>query len=136
MHRYVLGLRKYDGFRVDHRDGDTLNNTRGNLRVGSASHNGQNRRSQWRPRFGYRGTWRTPCDHWTAYGTVNRKRRLLGTFSSERDAAVAAANFRADAMPFSVEAEHRRRGLPVLYEGPHATPASEVVAATDERMSW
>lgn len=120
MHRFVLGLRRHDGQRVDHRDGNPLNNSRSNLHVGTASDNGQNRKRQWRAMFGYRGTWRTRSGRWLAYATLDRKRRCLGTFASEREAALVAASFRAERMPLSVEAERRERGLPVLYQGPLA----------------
>jgi hypothetical protein len=124
MHRFILGLTKGQEGRVDHRDGDPLNNTRANLRLGDASGNGQNRSAQWRPKFGYRGTYRNARGRWTAYATLNRRRRALGSFSREVDAALVAASFRANHMPCSIEAERRQRGLPILYQGPYGLGAS------------
>src|SRR4051794_21176196 len=121
MHRFVLGLRKGQDGRVDHRDGDPLNNMRANLRLGDASGNGQNRSAQWRPRFGYRGTYRNARGRWSAYATLNRRRHVLGGFTRELDAALVAASFRAINMPCSIEAERRERGLSILYQGPYGS---------------
>lgn len=43
MHRLLMGLKTGNGGLVDHKDGDSLNNRRGNLRMSSWSLNGANR---------------------------------------------------------------------------------------------
>jgi hypothetical protein len=115
----IMGLKKGDRLHVDHLDSDPLNNRRSNLRVGTASMNGQNR-TQWRSSHGYRGTWRTPAGSWTAFATMARVRNCLGTYATEKEAALVAATFRAENMPWSPEAERKAQGLPLLYLGPYA----------------
>ena len=119
LHRVILGLGKGDGWHVDHLDGGPLNNTRSNLRRCTAVENGANR-PQWRRRYGYRGTWRTRNGTWTAYAAIDGVRTRLGSFQTEREAALVAAEWRAEYMPFSPEAKRKAQGLPVLYMGPFA----------------
>lgn len=85
MHRLILGT-PY----VDHRDGNTLNNQRSNLREctqqqniwNSASHRGSSSR--------FKGvSFHRRTGKWQAELCVNRKRTHLGTFNSEAEAAVA-----------------------------------------------
>lgn len=45
MSREIMGLKPGDGLEVDHVDGDTLNNTRANLRVCTRAQNSRNRRA-------------------------------------------------------------------------------------------
>lgn len=75
-----------DGMWVDHIDGDTLNNTRGNLRLVTPKQNQHNRQkvvtakslSKYKGSSFSQGRWRAACN-----------RRHLGTFNSEIEAAKA-----------------------------------------------
>lgn len=84
LHREVLGV----SVRVDHQDGNGLNNRRGNLRVATSLQNMQNRRKITPKSSAYkgvslsRGKWRSRI---TIAGTLT----TLGSFLSEQDAALA-----------------------------------------------
>lgn len=101
MHREVLGI--VDGkIHVDHKDGDTLNNTKENLRAATPSQNGQNRRKNKNNASGFRGVsfkkrtyvrvsnrnW-DPPKQWVAQINVNGKRICLGYFYTPEEAALA-----------------------------------------------
>jgi hypothetical protein len=86
MHRLILGITdaKLD---VDHRDGDGLNNCRGNLRVATRLQNGSNQRKR-----ANSNTYKGVCFDksrklWMAGIKVNYKRLNLGRFPSELEAA-------------------------------------------------
>jgi len=95
LHRQVIDAPR--GIRVDHKDGDGLNNTRENLRLASAQQNAQNRRrkSPWKTSR-FRGvTWHKKDRRWRARIRValvpGEATRLveLGGFLREEDAAAA-----------------------------------------------
>lgn len=104
MHRLVLDAPA--GVLVDHKDGATLDNRRSNLRLATYALNGQNQRHRGgSSRF--RGVcWDKRSRRWVAYARVNYRRRHIGYFACEEEAARAAAAFRAEHMPFSTEAAH------------------------------
>lgn len=56
MHRQILGLEHGDTRKGDHRDGDTLNNQRRNLRIATVAQNSQNKKKQ-RSKSGMKGVW-------------------------------------------------------------------------------
>jgi len=92
MHRFILGCSGH----VDHKDGDGLNNQRGNLRPATRMQNGANRKkstaecsSRWKG-----VCWRKDLQKWNAYIYFNKQRRHLGHFADEFDAA-QAYNFAA-----------------------------------------
>lgn len=87
LHRLIVGAEK--GQIVDHIDGDTTNNIRANLRVCSQQQNTFNGKR--RPGSSiYKGvSWVPHCKKWCAQITHNGKRRYLGVFQEERDAAIA-----------------------------------------------
>ena len=68
--------------KVDHVDGNRLNNTRANIRVTSALGNARNRRSG-----GFKGTVRTRSGSWEARITVLGRKVYLGAYSSRVQAA-------------------------------------------------
>ena len=83
MHRLIAG-----GIVVDHRDGNGLNNTRGNLRVCTRGLNTRNQRKT-RGTSRYKGvSWHSDCSKWQANITLGRQ-RYLGVFDTEEDAARA-----------------------------------------------
>lgn len=85
MHRLLLG---FPAVEIDHRDGNTLNNQRGNLRKASKSRNQANRRKNRNGSSRYKGVSRYEYG-WLAGIRVNGKRHHLGTFANESDAARA-----------------------------------------------
>lgn len=87
MHRILMG--EPIGFKVDHWDGDTLNNRRSNLRVCSNAENIRNMKirggtSQFKGVY-----WNKDRKHWRAQIMLDYKKRNLGGFSTEEDAARA-----------------------------------------------
>lgn len=81
MHRLLMG--PGDGQIVDHIDGDGLNNTRKNLRIGTQSQNCVNRKTT--PGRYMRGVrkWKR---RWKASIKVGNKQKHLGIFASELEA--------------------------------------------------
>jgi hypothetical protein len=91
MHRDVMGkelgrpLLKSE--RIDHIDGNGLNNDINNLRLCSPSQNASNRN----PIKGkkYKGMYFTRNGKWSAQITFNYKKISLGVFTTEKEAAIA-----------------------------------------------
>lgn len=92
MHRQILGLEFGDRRQGDHKNHNTLDNRRENIRVATPSQNSQNAKSPRKTssgikgvRFveGVRGT------RWTADITVGGKRVFLGSFPSPELASAA-----------------------------------------------
>lgn len=86
MHTVILGVD--GGIRVDHRDGDGLNNRRNNLRIAT---NGQNVANQHtiRGTSRYRGVhWDKHSRKWSAKISVHGVTYYLGQSSSEEEAAL------------------------------------------------
>lgn len=108
LHREVLGLKKGDPSRVDHINGNTLDNRRENLRLTNASQNAQNRPVRTR-RGTYRGvTWKKdqgPNGKWLARATINYKTHHIGYFEDEEEAAWAVVNWRREHMTHSTHDE-------------------------------
>jgi hypothetical protein len=76
---------------IDHKNGNTLDNTRGNLRECTNAQNHQNiPKNHNRPSTSkFKGVVSRPKDKWEANIRANNKLLYLGTFSSEIDAALA-----------------------------------------------
>lgn len=91
MHRVILGLKRGDGKQVDHRDGNSLNNQRANLRICSRTQNAQNMRKRNGNKTSvYKGVCRYRRDsRWQARIKLRGKQKHLGCFTLERDAAQA-----------------------------------------------
>ncbi|SRR6266849_4478175 len=90
LHRFVLDLNPGDPD-IDHRDGNGLNCTRDNLRKASRQQNECNQRKQLRKTSSrYKGVyWRRGKNKWGALIQVNDKKKHLGSFDSEQEAARA-----------------------------------------------
>jgi hypothetical protein len=89
MHRQITGIEK--GI-VDHRDRNTLNNQRHNLRGANDVQSGQNRGLRKDSGTGFKGVTterRYRIKKYRAYITVNRKKISLGYFREIHDAARA-----------------------------------------------
>lgn len=91
MHRAIMGFSE-PGFpyqQTDHRDGNGLNNRRFNLRPATPSQNQANSNKRI-GRSVFKGVyWRKDRGKWKAQIRVKTKRRHLGHFVTERDAAQA-----------------------------------------------
>jgi HNH endonuclease len=85
LHRFLLGITD-PRIKVDHRDGDGLNNQRGNLRIATSQQNSANHRT----RSGrFHGVQLHSGGKWQAHIRVNRKLIHLGTFTDKVQAARA-----------------------------------------------
>lgn len=90
MHRVLMGCAFRDGRKIDHRDGDGLNNCRDNLRDSTHSQNMRNRRKKVVSSSQYKGVhWHRTRKKWNAMIRSNKKRIWLGCFTNEADAARA-----------------------------------------------
>lgn len=87
LHQFILG----DGEKIDHRNGNGLDNRKENLRRASASQNGANRRKQVKPASStFKGvTFVKARGNWRASIKINGSRIPLGSHSQEIDAATA-----------------------------------------------
>lgn len=89
LHREVVGAPK--GMLVDHRNGDSLDNRRGNLRLCGAQENTRNRLVHRSTASGYKGVYATSpsCVKWLAQIEAGGVIYRLGLFASKEDAANA-----------------------------------------------
>lgn len=109
LHREILGVpRASRVVEVDHLSGDPLDNRRANLRVTDRRGNAQNLRSFPNTSSRFRGvSWDKEKRKWVAQAKMAGRNYHLGRFSSEEEAASAAAAWRAAHMPGSIEALRR-----------------------------
>lgn len=116
LHREIMGLTPDDPRSVDHRDGNPLNNTRGNLRILTHAQNQQNRSDtkDW-GHSSHRGvSWNARKQKWTAYGYLNGKQHHIGYFEVESQAAEAAQTWRAEHMPYADRDQPPQERLVIL----------------------
>lgn len=100
LHRLIAGATCIkDGivynskYSVDHKNRDTLDNTKDNLRLCTKSQNAMNSKIPSDNTSGYKGvSWKKDKRKWKAYLTVNKKQIHLGYFSAIEDAAKARIN--------------------------------------------
>jgi hypothetical protein len=88
MHRQILGVAA--GVLVDHRDGDGLNNTRGNLRAANHQQNAHNRKGMTGSRSGLKGAF-LDGNQWKSQIRVAGKMIPLGRYATAEEAAQAYA---------------------------------------------
>lgn len=89
MHRFIMGTTDRK-IHVDHKDNDSLNNTRNNLRECSQTNNNRNKSSHANSTSRYVGVcWDKNRNKWKADIYVNKKLLYLGRFLNEEDAAMA-----------------------------------------------
>lgn len=87
LHRYILGIKK--GLDVDHKDNDSMNNLRSNLRHCTRFQNQANRRSC-NKTSKYKGvSWCKANNKWVSQITKNGKTRKMGRFDCQIKAAKA-----------------------------------------------
>lgn len=86
MHRFLMG----NPSKVDHCDGDGLNNQKDNLRVVTHAQNRWNSLKNKNNMSGFKGVyWEKRHKKWRARIRVNGSRKCLGLFSLKEDAAQA-----------------------------------------------
>lgn len=90
MHRFLLGMSGHAI--VDHKNGDTLDNRRCNLRTVTQAENGQNRQKLVvNNTSGYRGvSYDSARGKWAAYAKIGGKKRTAGRYDTPEEAAEAA----------------------------------------------
>ena len=88
MHRQIMGLSKGDGKRVDHINGDRLDNRRCNLRLATHAENCRNRKNHSNNTSGFKGVHRQK-NRWRALIRVDGKSKFLGSFLTPEDAHAA-----------------------------------------------
>jgi hypothetical protein len=90
MHRVIAGTP--EGMDTDHRDGNGLNNRRGNLRSATRRQNRQNSRMSVANKAGLKGVWPVKNKNaWRASITFEGQQRNLGRFKCRTAAAIAYA---------------------------------------------
>lgn len=88
MHNVIM--KPSDGFIVDHKDGDGLNNSKINLRICTTSQNQMNKRKPSNNTSGYKGVhFHKPSKKYLARICLNNKRIVIGFFKEPQDAARA-----------------------------------------------
>jgi len=88
MHRLILLAERWE--RIDHKDGDGLNNQRSNLRRATLHQNNRNRRLNRNSRTGYKGVYESPTGQIRAQIQIGKKFiHLGGKFLSLEEAARA-----------------------------------------------
>lgn len=112
MHRLILGLGFGDSSKVDHQDGDGLNNRRCNLRLAAAQPNRWNSAARDGAVSRFKGVnWHwfrsKKSGKWRAQIAVDGRQRHLGLFDSEVDAARAY-----DAAAVELHGEFARLNFP------------------------
>lgn len=92
MHRLILGCSEGDKLIVHHKDHDSLNNTKENLKICSVQ---ENCRHQYKLKTKktsskYKGVyWKKSLNKWVSQIRIGDKRKHLGCFTSEIEAAKA-----------------------------------------------
>jgi len=90
MHRRILGLKHADGKKVDHINGNGLDNRKQNLRICSQAENLCNSKVRRDNTSGYKGvSWHRNRRKWQAHIGVDGKLVYLGIFPDSRQAAAA-----------------------------------------------
>ncbi len=104
LHRELMGLVKGDGLEVDHINHNKLDNRRANLRIVTRQGNRQNVASRRGSSSQYRGVaWDKAAGKWVAGIGINGKRKYLGYFTDEQEAAAVALAARREMLPDSVD---------------------------------
>ncbi|SRR5712692_432961 len=87
LHRFILGLTD-PRIKIDHKDGNGLNNHRQNLRIATKQQNQANQQKQQGTSSRFKGvTWDKNRGKWSAQVMVAGKNKYLGRFDSELKAA-------------------------------------------------
>ena len=90
MHRVILGLELGDKRQGDHQNHNTLDNRQDNIRICTCQQNQRNRKPRLNLTSGYKGvSWYRRIKKWQAHIQMNGKRKHLGYFTEEKEAALA-----------------------------------------------
>lgn len=89
LHRLLLGLAAGDKRQGDHRNLDSLDNRRCNLRVATASENQHNKKLYKNNKCGFKGVHCHSDTLWVANVVFERRQCRLGSFGSPAEAAFA-----------------------------------------------
>lgn len=98
LHKFLIDCPK--GMQIDHKDGNTLNNQKSNLRIATPAQNTRNRPGDKNSTSRFKGvSLRIQKDkrngkvylytRWAAYIQVDKKLKRIGAFKKEEDAAIA-----------------------------------------------
>jgi|ERR1035437_699119 hypothetical protein len=88
LHSFILNTPK--GLQVDHKDHDGLNDVRNNIRICTQTQNNANNRKMKNTSSKYKGvSWTRNYGKWEAYIKINKIKKNLGYFTSEKDATLA-----------------------------------------------
>ena len=88
MHSFIMNTP--GGMLTDHIDGNGLNNQKNNLRIVTKSQNNMNSKKGAGFTSKYKGVnWDKDCKKWRAHITLNKKKKHLGVFINEEEAAIA-----------------------------------------------
>jgi len=99
---HVAIMHPPSGIEVDHRNRNTLDNRRSNLRLCTHAQNAQNLSQSIRNTSGYRGvSFDKRSGRWDARGYVNGKQYWLGYFDTPEEANTVVIKWRRKYMPFS-----------------------------------
>jgi hypothetical protein len=101
LHRFIMGEPK--GLTIDHRNHDTLNNTKNNLRPLTSKQNQQNRkRVSNRNTSGERGvSWHKRDQKWIGQVVVDGVRHWIGGFEDKQECIEAVRKARKELLPYS-----------------------------------
>ena len=90
MSRQILGLNYGDSREADHRNHNTLDNRRNNIRICTHQQNMGNRKLTLNTSSRFKGvTWDKAKNRWKAQICINGRQTYLGLFLSEKKAALA-----------------------------------------------
>jgi hypothetical protein len=107
LHRVIMGCAPGDGVFVDHKNRDTSDNRKQNLRLIDKHASPQNRgavNGAIRGTSRYRGvSWCAQTRRWRAQVRVNGTTKHIGRFDTEEEAFAAAQEVRLANMPFAVD---------------------------------
>jgi hypothetical protein len=112
MHREIM--QAPEGLEVDHENGDTLDNRRGNLRIATHAQNMRNMKRHKDNASGFKGvSWHAAMRQWRSVIWVDNKQRHLGMFN---DRVAAAKAYDSAALKFF--GQFARLNFPVKGESP------------------
>lgn len=90
MHREILELEQRDLRQVDHKNHNTLDNRRDNIRICSCQQNQRNQKIRSNTTSKFKGvSWHRASKKWQAGMSIKGKTRNLGCWDTEEEAALA-----------------------------------------------
>jgi hypothetical protein len=104
LHRVIMGCTPGDGLFVDHKNRNTSDNRRENLRLTDKRASPQNVSADRGSTSRYRGvSWCAFTGRWRAQVRIGGTTKHIGRFDTEEEAFVAAQAARLANMPFAVD---------------------------------